>query len=311
MTAIVVAHFDGHGVCSGALIARKVGASRYVARYPDTGPELLVSTLTGLMSEAPSDAEVYVVDVPVNVKDPQGFVEGLNRAAGGRRLVYVDHHETSAPYLGLIRGEVVFNGPSAYDMVRGFIGEPIDEVLAVVGAICDRDPEVIRRGLWSLEAQLKADGIDIMVRDDAQSTLELLVKDPEGTLNRAASEADRIPTVGDSEVVGRVAIAKGRLPGGWGPKALEKLAYSVDCWYAVGMSYEPRLSQWIVRAIVRWDVEASRGLPKPKEVALRLWPSRPVLGHPSAPTVAASSEDEARSMVRAWAEELAKTVEGA
>jgi hypothetical protein len=61
-----------------------------------------------------------------------------------------------------------------------------------------------------------------------------------------------------------------------------------------------------VRAIIRWDIQARLShLPLPGIVARQIWSTRNIIGHPAAPSVAATSEDEAREMALAWARALA------
>jgi sugar-specific transcriptional regulator TrmB len=43
----------------------------------------------------------------------------------------------------------------------------------------------------------------------------------------------------------------------------------------------------------------------PGAIAKNLWPTRNVIGHPAAPSVASASEEEAREMVMQWARALA------
>ena len=87
---------------------------------------------------------------------------------------------------------------------------------------------------------------------------------------------------------------------------MEKLAFASGAWYAAGVSHVSRQNQWVVRAIIRWDIAARMSqLPTPGAVAKELWPTRNVIGHPAAPSVAATSEEEARVMAEQWARALA------
>jgi hypothetical protein len=49
-------------------------------------------------------------------------------------------------------------------------------------------------------------------------------------------------------------------------------------------------------------------LPTPGTIAKRLWPTRNIIGHPAAPSVAATSESEAQEMALTWARALADEV---
>jgi hypothetical protein len=183
----------------------------------------------------------------------------------------------------------------------------------VVGAVGDRDPEVIRQGLFNTEIQAVADGLDVMVRekDGALRTLRALLQDPRSVVEQAKARAAEIPVAAPREKIGVVCVADGLLQEAWGPKSLEKLAFQQGCWYATGVSRDPRTGQYVVRAILRWDVAARyTNLPMPRDIMSRLYPTRSVIGHPAAPTIAAATEDEARDMAyritRALADETSR-----
>jgi hypothetical protein len=312
--SVVVAHFDTHGVCAGYLAAKAFNATEVFANYPETSPETLIQTLQNLYAAAPSRLRIIIVDVPVNLKDPVSFVQGLENLATRHEIYFFDHHETSLPYLTrLARARAFYAGPSALTLNETFlrmIPNPTetDQVVSIVGAIGDRDSEVVKRGLFSNDLQSIADGLDVLVRErnGALSTLKSLISDPMGTLARARSRANEIPVATMGQRIGPVVLASERLPAQWGPKALERLAFQSGAWYAVGYGYDERSKTWIVRSIIRWDVSAKiPSLPQPGTVARSLWTTRNIIGHPSAPSVAATSEEEARMMVEQLARSLA------
>jgi hypothetical protein len=214
------------------------------------------------------------------------------------------------------RVKPIFLGPSALTLNNYLLSRiqgatEIDRTVALVGAVGDRDPEVVRQGLFNAELQRLADGIDVLVRerDGALRVLRTLLQNPEGVLSEARTRADQIPTARAHTRVGPVVVAEGQLPPMWGPKALEKLAFSAGAWYAVGWGVDERSKTPVVRAIIRWDVQARMAhLPLPGAVARTLWPTRNVIGHPAAPSVAATSETEAQEMALAWARALADAV---
>lgn len=313
---VVIGHFDVHGVVTAALAAKKLGAVEAFAKYPETGPEQVIQLLQNRYAAAPARLHIVLVDIPVNLKDPIGFVNGLeNLAAMGHDVTLYDHHETSVQFLSRFsRVKVIFVGPSAYDLTKLFVdpSNPLDELLARVAATGDRDPEVIRRGLWNREIQEIADGLDVMVRRDANAVLQQLLANPEAVISQARREAANIPTAELDRQVGPVVIARGLLPEQWGPKALEKLAFQTNAWYAIGVSYVQRQGIYAVRAIIRWDIQAKYpSLPLPGNIARQLFPTRTIIGHPAAPSIAASTEIEAREMALRLAEELARAAPSA
>jgi hypothetical protein len=83
------------------------------------------------------------------------------------------------------------------------------------------------------------------------------------------------------------------------------MAFSSGAWYGIGWGIDERSKQPIARAIIRWDIQAKMPLPTPGQIARQLWPTRNIIGHPSAPSVAASGESEAQEMVTQWARALA------
>jgi len=311
---VVVAHFDTHGVCAAYLAAKAFGAVEVYANFPATSPESLVQTLQNLYAAAPTRLRIVIVDIPVNLKDPVSFVQGLENLALRHEILYFDHHETSLPYLPMFRNVKAFYvGPSALTLnetLLRMIPNPteVDQLISVLGAVGDRDVEVVRRNLFNADLQTLSDGLDVLVRekDGALNTLKSLLADPTGTLARARARASEIPSATLGQRIGSVVTAAAPLPAQWGPKALERLAFQSGAWYAVGYSYDERSRTWVVRAIIRWDIAAKMpNLPLPGNVARQLWSTRNVIGHPSAPSVAATSEDEARGMVEQWARALA------
>jgi hypothetical protein len=274
----------------------------------------VVQTLQNLYAAAPTSLRIVLVDIPIDLKNPSAFIRGLEDLALRHEIVFIDHHESSVQFLHMFsRVKAIFLGPSAlalndYLLSRIQGATNVDRTVALVGAVGDRDPEVVRRGLFTQELQRLADGADVLVRekDGALRTLRALLQSPETVLAEARARADQIPSASLMQRVGPVAVAQGPLPAQWGPKALEKLAFQSGAWYATGWGIDERTKTPIVRAIIRWDVNARMPqLPLPSTVARNLWPTRNIIGHPAAPSIAATSEDEAREMALQWARALA------
>jgi hypothetical protein len=275
----------------------------------------LITTLQNLFAAAPSRLRIVVVDIPVNLKDPASFVQGLENVALRHEVIFIDHHESSLPYLTQFnRVKALFVGTSALQMNLALVNmipnaSDTDRMLAVVGAIGDRDPEVITRQMWTKDLQDVSDGFDVLVRerDGALRVAKALLTNPVEVISEARARAAQIPTVTSETRIGPVVVAAGELPVGWGPKALERLAFSAGAWYAVGAGVDERTKQPLVRAIIRWDIVARMShLPMPGAIAKQLWPTRNVIGHPAAPSIAASTLEEAREMARTLARALAE-----
>jgi hypothetical protein len=311
---VVVAHFDTHGVCAGYLAARAYGAAEVYANYPQTSPENVVQTLQNLYAASPTPLRIILVDIPIDLKNPAGFVRGLEDLALRHEIIFIDHHESSVQFLHMFqRVKPIFLGPSALTLNNYLLNRvqgatDIDRMIALAGAVGDRDPEVVRQGLFTQELQRLADGVDVLVRerDGALRTIRALLQSPETVLAEARTRADQIPSANLMQRIGSVAVAQGPLPAQWGPKALEKLAFQTGAWYATGWGVDERSKTPVVRAIIRWDVSARMAhLPLPGAIARTLWPTRNIIGHPAAPSVAATSESEAQEMAIAWARALA------
>jgi len=311
---VVVAHHDVHGIAAGYLAARAFGAVEVYSNFPQTAPENLISTLQNLYAAASQRLRIVIVDVPVDLKNPIGFIQGLEQLAMLHDVIFIDHHESSVRFLGMFqRVKTVFLGPSALTLNNYLLSQipnatDLDRTIALVGAVGDRDPEVVRQGVFSAELQTLSDGLDVLVRekDGALRAIRMLVQNPETALSEARTKAGQIPVAQLGQRIGPVAVAAHQLPVGWGPKALEKMAFAVGAWYAVGWGVDEKTKTPIVRAIIRWDINAKMpSLPLPGAVAKNLWSTRNVIGHPAAPSVTATSETEAQEMVLQWARALA------
>lgn len=313
MKNIVITHFDVHGVCAGALAAQKFSADEIYSRYPQTSPEALIETIRNLYFASTTKLKIFVVDIPVNLKSPESFVAGLEEIANKHDVFFLDHHETTLPYLARFeRVRPTFVGTSALQLDLALLPDnsEIFKKLAIIGAIGDRDPEVVRRGLLNNELRNISDGLDVLVRKDALEVVKKLVSEPESILQEAITEAEKIPTATLESNKGLVTLSK-KLEEKWSLKSLEKLAFQENAWYAVGYTYVSRFNQWVVRAIARWDILANKNIPLPGEIAKKLLPTRTIIGHPAAPSIAVVDEKEAIEVSDKLADALQEGLMGA
>ena len=304
---ILVAHFDGHGICSAAALIRAgLRVDRVICIYDRTGgPQTHAEGIEGICEHfIPPGSEVIIIDIPVNVKNPQSFINAL---AGLRSkecdVYYFDHHETSLPYmLQLLRHGIfaVYTGPGAYDLVvitNAMIGSgKLDEIadqLAIIGAICDRSSDVIKYGKWSATLQEYADALDVMIRNmsaGGKADYSQLILD---LANRGLNAIDinlakQIPVPNTYESYKDAVLALEQLHPAWGPKSLEKLAIKCSKRYAVGVSYDQRNKVYVVRAIILWTEKAANPqLPSPGPALSEIVRSRglTIYGHPDAPVI--------------------------
>jgi hypothetical protein len=267
-----------------------------------------------MYAAAPQRLRIIIVDVPINLKDPVSFVQGLENLAVRHEVVFIDHHESTLPYLSWFqRVRAIFVGTSALQMnfaLYNMIADKTDtdRLIAILGAIGDRDAEAVKQGVLTADLQNLADGMDVIVRerDGALRAARALVQNPSALLDEARAKAGQIPSASLGQRIGPAVVAATALPAQWGPKSLERLAFQTGAWYAIGWSYDERNRQWVVRAIIRWDVQARMPqLPLPGAIARQIWSTRNIIGHPAAPSVAAVTETEAQEMAIAWARALA------
>jgi len=309
---VVISHFDGHGVISGYVVSKYYNAIESYSNYPETSPENLPTLLLNRYSATPQKLTIITVDIPVDLKNPANFIRVLEDMTLRHELIFIDHHESSLQFINMFRNvKTIFVGTSAYLMTKQFVKEKIDEELAIVGAICDRDPEVIKRGLWNQRLQQIADGIDIMIRrtNGAYHVLHRLLDHPEFVIEEAITQSGRIPEATLGRQFGVVGLASEQLPEGWSLKALEKMCFKHNLWYGVGYEFTTRFNQWVVRAIIRWDIRAKYPqLPSPKDIASKIFPTRTIIGHPDAISIASMNREEAQEIASKLAREIADSV---
>jgi hypothetical protein len=262
--------------------------------------------------------------------DAAGPVRGCAAAAADRHeVVYIDHHEQSRRYVARFKGvKGLYVGPSALEMSLALVEklrEPstIDYGLAVIGALGDRDPEVLRRlsamrAVLDFESALMekglkldtldiAEGLDFLVRErgGARRVAEMLLDDPMVAFKLAVEKLGQVPVPPLKKRVGVVAVAGGELPSRWAAKSLSLLAAQSGCWYAIGYYRGRGGERPVVRAVQRWDLASVFPvIPTPEECLPAKYRTRSRIGHRTAPVVVASSVEEAERLVEEWAESL-------
>lgn len=314
---LIIAHFDGHGVATGALAARRLGVEqgRIIVQYPITGPNdfarIEESIAPGLLYSA---TDIYILDIAINVKDPDAHIRTLHRIFNNARKLtrsyvsinYYDHHDSNLQFLQMLPQFLKYvHFPSALTLSLNFADRSNEnEVkLAVIGAVCDRDSTTLNKEYIDLFGGLEnmleyASGLDVLVRKDIREAINICYNLHLEQLLQYAKEIPE-PDYNSVEVHGPVAIYTEQLQEGWGPKMLEKIAIKFNVPYAIGFENLANQSQWIVRAVTLWTSQAP-------PVRNYISTSRTVIGHPSAPTVAALSESDAINLAREIAESIAR-----
>jgi hypothetical protein len=256
-----------------------------------------------------------MVDIPIDLKAPDMFINGLEKIAEEHdiTITYIDHHATSLPFLHKFLKVKAFYYPSAYLMTKAVASpDNIGETLALIGGIADRDPEVIKRGLYTPYYQRISDGLDVLLREKNTDVVVMeMLRDVEVVFQKALEEEHKIPMANIIERINNTILCT-KLPEGWGPKALERAAFREDATYAVGhefatSAWSPHCGQWAVRAIVRWDKLAMNpDLELPGNTARKLWPNASIIGHSAAPSIGAENEEKAKKMAKELALALAQ-----
>ena len=310
---IIIAHFDGHGVVAAVLAARKYNAPRenILIQFPITGPGDFHKLPDFFDGRILYSATSYLfLDIAANIKDPKMFTDTFHKIYHNSKrlnqsfvkMTYIDHHETTLEFLDAFPGFVRFVFvPSALKLNQLFVESKRDEVLAILGAVSDRDKSVLESELFVNNAErfLKlAAGLDVMVRRDIDEAVNVLFKGDFETLKRAANEIPE-PKYDNAEEFDTVILYNEQLTENWGPKQLELLASRYNKEFAVGYEYVSREDQWIVRAITFW-------LSNAEPVKNFIETNRTVIGHPAAPSIAAVDERDAQKLAREIAEKINK-----
>jgi len=318
----IIAHFDGHGVALAALAARYYNLpldSVIAYRYPVTAPEnfhkLSEFVAPGVLY---SDNEYLILDIPINVKDPDIFMRGFHaifqnaRKLTGRpvTIMYFDHHATNLQFLRLLPAFVKYiHFPDAYSLNLHFVrpDNRDERHLAMIGAICDRDRAVLpdlerEEELIRDELLTWAAGLDYLVRNDPERALRACYNLDFATLRNAARNIPEPPP--NIELLEGVVLCLDELTPAWSPKQLEQLCIRNNVPYAVGFVQDPRTKTWVVRAVTLWTSNA----PPVKNLIENIIGSRNCYGHPAAPVIACVDRNDAERFARTVAETISQRV---
>lgn len=312
--SIVIAHFDGHGVASGAVLARRLGA-RIISRYPDTGPRRLADLLDELDADM---RDVYILDIPVDLMDPDRFIGSLERLASRASTVtYMDHHNSTRRFLKRLAGAGVVTSfwHNTVGMALYLAGGDRELLrLAFVGVVSDRDSFILRhveRDEVEGYYMKLANTLDVLVRKDTQGTAERLAEEGIGYLESMAGRVDypperlaeRVDVTTWSGSVGLASFVDGARDvelSRWLPKTLEEvmrrrgLEYMVvpasyrdnrtgETVYSVGV-----VQYWLSSLPVAGRILASSGLAG----------GRRVIGHGMYQILTASDREDAEELAR-------------
>ena len=313
MDKIVISHFDGHGVSTGAALARVLGTDNIITRFPDTGPRGLPNLLAALDLY---NKEIHIVDIPIDVSNPRAFIEALQTAAqNAKKLVYYDHHNTDLKYMNELlesRVDVRFFNTATAMAYAIATTDPVALETAIVGVVADRDPSIVdytsRSMIESKYLQL-ANTLDVLVRQDPEATAKALKNEGITYLERMAGQVDYPPYRLASRITmkergARTILAEftdtagNRELGMWLPKTAEEVLRRTGMDYMVipAAHIDPRTKQtmYTVRVVQYWLSQA----PVAGRIveALNKSLGRQMVGHDKYVSIRATSREDAEQL---------------
>ena len=139
---LIVGGYDAHGSSTAVAVARSqnIPLSDVLIKFPDTSPENLPKLLYSMNLY---NTEIFAIDIPINVKNPNEFINTVKVIADNNALTFIDHHESNLKYISILPKNVRFlQFPSASSMAKA-IEEMFDAKrdfeLLMIGVIGDRD----------------------------------------------------------------------------------------------------------------------------------------------------------------------------
>jgi len=141
----IVGGYDAHGSSTAVAVARSqnIPLQDVLIKFPDTSPENLPKLLYSLNLY---NAEIFAVDIAINVKNPNDFINTVKVVADNNALTFIDHHESNLKYLSLLPRNVRFlQFPTASSMAKAieemfYVSRDLE--LLLVGVIGDRDDSI-------------------------------------------------------------------------------------------------------------------------------------------------------------------------
>ena len=311
----IIGHFDGHGVSTCASRARSLGipADRVYSKFPTTGPEQLPNYIDTYFPTLVNH-DVEIIDIPVNLRDPRTFINTLNRLATNTSVTIFDHHKTDVQYVTQLMPRVVLFG-NAVEMADALTNEQ-NRLLAYIGVVSDRDSSIMSRmSREEVERELLplANRLDVLVRQDAETTLKVLVTeaDPIAYIRGANVQYPPESLARQVTIVRRglntVLVDLTTLPvqqiSAWSWKTMEQIAlqHNMDYVVAIAQSFDRQTNTYVPTVLVIRYWLSQRPNPRPQ-----LTPAlgRTTIGHDDAFSVRALDANDARQLAEQIFNEL-------
>ena len=152
VNTLIISHFDSHGVSYAASRARvlsnKGETVEIVAKFPETGPQGFSSGQVKQLLDPWAPQRIEIIDIPVDVRNPDAAVKTLTDLATMAPIYYYDHHETDVPFLPRLHQAgvyaSVFGDNVAMAAALELLTDDHTRELAIVGAVADRDSSVLK-----------------------------------------------------------------------------------------------------------------------------------------------------------------------
>jgi len=270
--SFIIAHSDAHGLCAFVLARHKFGLPG-LCDHPWTGYASLKQALGWILKggrhnrvvmldychQSPNVGKALASYPSVGFELHDHHVELIPFArrvydeSGGRFFIV---YETSRAQLPANARLKLYS--SALKMNRSLMPSKISRwgTIAIIGAICDRDPSARRH--FSKYGRL-ADGLDYMLRYHNSTSLALQILEA-GMFEVLEENADPIEkalnwpqlgyeTIGDFVVVG--GTERRKLPLNWTNKVLDYLLRKTGCKYSIGYQHYGK-SLWNVLIKKNW-----------------------------------------------------------
>jgi len=249
----IIAHFDGHGVCSATILKRILPKAKVICEFPKTSPEGLPDILKTV------DDDVIIVDIAVNVKDPEGFVEALKDFK--HKIIYFDEHdwpEIAKKVIPVLPNVTAYHTNSSYftsllPAIHFAYRLSREEFKVIkIGAVCDRD-SLIPLAVTSNDIYM-AYAVDKMVREGTYTAIdrlnELIDKKKLDVLIEEGKNVFReLPVPSRYVRTKNIIFVRELLLPQWASKVLEKMTILTDVPFAVGYGYNERFRQYFVTLI--------------------------------------------------------------
>ena len=310
----LIGGFDGHGSSSTVARARelKIPLSNVIVKYPDTSPEGVPKLL---YSMSLYNAKIELIDIAINAKNPAEWQRLMSIIAENNEVVIYDHHESNLKLLQYLPSNVkLIQFDNTVKMARALVSQPENLQIALIGSITDRDPAI--KTVLSLDSRefnemyAIANAYDTAIRSNLADVIA-------NTYTQGFSYLQRLPqlvTYPPSQYARQIEVQKRDNViianalnvdlQQWSWKTLDYLMYQYNADYGVMVSrvLDRQINQRIPVVFVAkyWLSDAQ----SPLQIVSNVIGNRRTIGHETAFSISAVSEQEAMELASNIADAL-------